>query len=84
MKQRTAASWHQGHSWANMPLRVLTLTTITFDMDHTDKPRALPEGAFCGAGIEQLCLPSDFHNIGPRACENCKSLVEVNLMSTSP
>ena len=60
----------------------LTLTTITFDMDHTNKPRALPEGAFCGAGIEQLCLPSDFHNIGPRACENCKSLVEVNLMGT--
>ena len=24
----------------------LTLTTITFDMDHTNKPRALPEGAF--------------------------------------
>ena len=60
----------------------LTLTTITFDMDHTNKSRALPEGAFCGAGIEQLCLPSDFHNIGPRACENCKRLVEVNLMGT--
>ena len=42
----------------------LTLATITFDMDHTDKPRGLPEGAFCGASIEQLCLPSDFHNIG--------------------
>ena len=60
----------------------LTLTTITFDVDKTNKPRALPEGAFCGAGIEQLCLPSDFHNIGPRACENCKRLVEVNLMGT--
>ena len=24
----------------------LTLATITFDMDKTDKPRALPEGAF--------------------------------------
>ena len=60
----------------------LTLTTITFDMDHTSQPRGLPEGAFCGACIEQLCLPSDFHNIGPRACENCKSLVEVNLMDT--
>ena len=60
----------------------LTLTSITFVMDHTNKPRALPEGAFCGAGIEQLCLPSDFHNIGPRACENCKGLVEVNLMRT--
>ena len=58
----------------------LTLTSITFVMDHTNKPRALPEGAFCGAGIEQLCLPGDFHNIGPRACENCKGLVEVNLM----
>ena len=57
----------------------LTLTSI---MDHTNKPRALPEGAFCGAGIEQLCLPGDFHNIGPRACENCKGLVEVNLMRT--
>ena len=55
----------------------LTLTSITFAME-----RALPEGAFCGAGIETLCLPSDFHNIGPRACENCKRLVEVNLMCT--
>ena len=60
----------------------LTLATVTFNTDRTHKPRALPEGAFCGAGIEQLCLPHDFHNIGPRACENCKSLVEVNLMST--
>ena len=51
-------------------------------MDHTNKPRALPEGAFCGAGIEQLCLPSDFHNIGSRACENCKRLMEVNLLGT--
>ena len=46
------------------------------------KPRALPEGAFCGAGIEQLCLAGDFYNIGPRACENCKGLVEVNLTCT--
>ena len=60
----------------------LTLTSITFVTDHTNKPRALPEGAFCGAGIEQLCLPGDFHNIGPRACENCKGLVEVNFMCT--
>ena len=60
----------------------LRLTIIAFDVDRTNKPRALPEGAFCGAGIEQLCLPIDFHNIGLRACENCKSLVEVNLMST--
>ena len=48
----------------------LTLATVTFNTDRTNEPRALPEGAFCGAGIEQLCLPNDFHNIGPRACEN--------------
>ena len=60
----------------------LTLTSITFAMDHTNTPRALPDGAFCGAGIEQLRLPGDFHNVGPRACENCKGLVEVTLMST--
>ena len=60
----------------------LTLTSITFARDHTNKPRALPEGAFCGAGIEQLCLAGDFYNIGPRACENCKGLVEVNLTCT--
>ena len=57
----------------------LTLTSITFAMDQTNKARALPEGAFCGSGIENLCLSSDFHNIGPRACEDCKRLVEVNL-----
>ena len=60
----------------------LTLTSITFAMDQTNKPRTLPDGAFCGAGITNLCLPSDFHNIGRRACENCKRLVEVNLMCT--
>ena len=44
----------------------LTLTSIAFAMDQTSKPRT----------------PSDFHSIGPRACENCKRLVEVNLMCT--
>ena len=51
-------------------------------MDQTNKSRALPEGAFCGAGIENICLPSDFHNIGRPAFESCKRLVEVNLMCT--
>ena len=51
-------------------------------MDKTNKPRTLPDGSFCGAGLESLCLPCDFHNIGPKACENCKRLVEVNLMCT--
>ena len=60
----------------------LTLASITCAMDQTNKARTLPDGVFCSAGIENLCLPSDFHNIGPRACENCKRLVEVNLMCT--
>ena len=59
----------------------LTLT-ITFPQHQANRPRALPDGAFCGAGVVNLCLPSDFHNIGMRACENCKRLVEVNLMCT--
>ena len=54
--------------------RCLTLTSITFAMDQTNKSRTLPDGAFYGAGIENLCLTSDFHNIGPRASENCKRL----------
>ena len=60
----------------------LTLTSINFVMDRTNKPRTLPDGSFCGSRIESLCLPGDFHNIGPKACENCKRLVEVNLMCT--
>ena len=34
------------------------------------------------AGLESLRLPLDFHFIGPMACENCKRLVEVDLMCT--
>ena len=59
----------------------LTLTSINFVMDKTNQPRTLPDGSFCGAGIESLCLPCDFHN-SPKACENCKRLVEVNLTRT--
>ena len=60
----------------------LTLTSINFVMDQTNRSRTLPDGSFCGAGIESLCLPCDFRDIGPKACENCKRLVEVNLMCT--
>ena len=60
----------------------LTLTSIIFAMDQANRFRTLPDDVFCGAGIENLCLPCDFHAIGPRACENCKRLVEVNLMCT--
>ena len=68
----------------------LTLTSITFVMDHTNKPRALPEGAFCGAGIEQLCLPGAhcvalncmwlpprLTQIGKEVFLNCVALQEV-------
>ena len=34
------------------------------------------------AGIESLRLPPDFNFIGPMACENCKRLVQVDLMCT--
>ena len=60
----------------------LTLTAINFVLDKTNKSRTLPDGSFCGAGIERLRLPFDFHFIGPKACENCKRLVEVDLMRT--
>ena len=46
------------------------------------KSRVLPEGSFCGAGIESLRLPPDFNFIGPMACENCKRLIEVDIMNT--
>ena len=55
----------------------LMLTSINFVMDKTNRSRALPDGSFCGSGIESLCLPCDFRSIGPKACENCKRLVEV-------
>ena len=41
-------------------------------------PNQQGKRAFCGLDLETLCLPSDFYNIGR---ENCKRLVEVNLMT---
>ena len=76
MGQRTTVSLRP--NWVSVPSRVashLPLSPLTWIIS-TSQPRGLPEGAFCGACIEQLCLPSDFHNVGPRACENCKNLVE--------
>ena len=67
-KRMTIMSLHQEAQLGRHAFEsCLTLTSIIFVVDHTNKPRALPEGAFCGAGIEQLCLPDDFHNIRPRA-----------------
>ena len=37
----------------------LTLTSVTFAMANNHKSRALPDGSFCGAGIESLRLPTD-------------------------
>ena len=51
-------------------------------MANNNESRALPDGSFCGAGVESLRLPPDFHFIGPKACENCKRLIEVDLMCT--
>ena len=51
----------------------LALTTMEFDMSNDANSRALPEG---------LRLPPDLNFIGPMACENCKRLIEVDLMRT--
>ena len=45
----------------------LALTCIKFNMDQTSVPRTLPDGSFCGAGIERLCLPSDFQQYRPES-----------------
>ena len=37
---------------------------------------------FVEQGLESLRLPPDFNFIGPMACENCKRLIEVDLMCT--
>ena len=55
-------SWRQEQLGRYAFESCLTLTSITFAMDQTNKARALQEGAFCGSGLETLCLPSDFHN----------------------
>ena len=60
----------------------LALTTMEFGMSSDANSRALPEGSFCGSGIESLRLPSDFNFMGPMACENCKRLVQVDLKGT--
>ena len=44
--------------------------------------RYIPEGSFCGSGLEQLKLPGDFNFVGPIACENCKRLRLVDLTGT--
>ena len=62
--QMTTMSWRQERSWADMLSRAASRLHPPFAMDQTNKARALPEGAFCGSGLETLCLPSDFHNIG--------------------
>ena len=60
----------------------LALTTMEFEMPSDAHTRALPEGSFCGSGIESLRLPPDFNFMGPMACENCKRLVQVDLICT--
>ena len=74
--------WRQERNWARLPLRValhLRLSPLPW-IELTRQ--GLPDGSFCGAGLTSLCLPCDFQFIGPKACENCKRLVEVNLMRT--
>ena len=60
----------------------LALTSVTFVMDRTNKSRALPDGSFAGPASKVFAFPQIFIFIGPKACENCKRLVEVDLMCT--
>ena len=74
--------WLQGRKSPFAFESCLALTTIEFVMSRDDRTRGLPDGSFCGAGIESLRLPPDFNFLGPMACENCKRLIEVDLMCT--
>ena len=60
----------------------LALATVHLAVSNDAFTRAVPEGSFCGSGIERLRLPPDFNFLGPMACENCKHLVQVDLMRT--
>ena len=52
-KRMTVMSLHQGHRQADMHLRVASHCIHHLCHGPHQKPRALPEGAFCGAGIVQ-------------------------------
>ena len=75
-------SWRQEHNWARLPLRVAlrSHTSLLPWIELTSQGLSLM--AVLWAGLKSLRLPRDFHFIGPKACENCKRLVEVDLMRT--
>ena len=75
-------SWRQEHNWARLPLRVAlrSHTSLLPWIELTSQGLSLM--AVLWAGLKSLRLPRDFHFIGPKACENCKRLVEVDLMCT--
>ena len=60
----------------------LASIAMEFEMSSDANTRALPEGSFCGSGIESLRLPPDFNFMGPMARENCKRLAQVDLFCT--
>ena len=62
----------------------LALSQVTFEQTEayaSGVARYIPEGSFCGSGIEQL--PADFNFVGPIARENCKRLRVVDLTGTN-
>ena len=73
-RQMTTMSWRQERSWADMLSRAASRLHPS-PLQWTKPTRQERCQREHSAG-------RDFHNIGPRACENCKRLVEVNLMST--
>ena len=52
----------------------LALASVTFAMARNHKSRALPDGSFCGAGVESLRLPPDFHFMARRRVRTANGL----------
>ena len=79
---QAANDWRQEHSWADVLSRAASrLHPSPLQWTKPTRQERCQKVHSVGR-VSKPCLPSDFHNIGPRACENCKRLVEVNLMST--
>ena len=65
------AAWHcQQLQIVKLPPSVMSLEDGTFQRCYE---RCLKAHSM-GAGIEQLCLPGDFYNIGPRRVKTAKDL----------
>ena len=70
---------HQGHSWADMHLRVAShfhpsplSWTTPINLKRCLRAHSVEQA------LNSSLLPGDFHNMGPQACENCKDQSHVH------